>query len=229
MKVLFDAHRDGIFVQGVDGRTPADFARLGNQAGVVNFLEMQLDFRRQPQDDQEPDINGQLPIHRVLQLPSENVSLGTIKLMVEAHHASLTAADNRGCTALHLACRFGDLNIVKYLVGLSRGSPTVALDTADHDGNLPVHIACLRGKLDVVNYILEVSPHGVTVPNTEGKLPIMVLLYDADCARDQNYVDTVDSLVRANPKESLANLSQGLFTNIKESILVGSFCRESCV
>ena len=205
MKLLFDAHPDGIFVQGVDGRTPANFARLGNQAGVVNFLEMQLDFRRQPQDDQEPDINGQLPIHRVLQLPSENVSLGTIKLMVGAHSASLTAADNRGCTALHLACRFGDLNIVKYLVGLIGGSPTVALDTADHDGNLPVHIACLRGKLDVVNYILEVSPHGVTVPNTEGKLPIMVLLYDADCARDQNYVDTVDSLLQANPKESVGS------------------------
>eukprot|EP00956_Cyclotella_meneghiniana_P042602 scaffold248592_cov66-Cyclotella_meneghiniana.AAC.1 len=91
-------------------------ARSGNKANTVHYLETQLELQHQAEEDRNPDINGQLPLHRVLQSPSENVSLGTIKFMVEAHCASVTVADNRGCTPLHYACRFGDLNIVKYLV-----------------------------------------------------------------------------------------------------------------
>eukprot|EP00956_Cyclotella_meneghiniana_P012556 scaffold17853_cov65-Cyclotella_meneghiniana.AAC.8 len=200
VKLLFDAYPDGVFVHN-EGRTPLDYARLNNQADVVHFVETQLRFHRQSQEDQDSDINGQLPLHRVLQ--SENVSLGTIKLMVGVHRASVAVADNRGCIPLHYACRFGDLNIVKYLVGLTEESPTVALDTVDSERNLPLHYACLAGKLDVVNYILDISPRGVFKPNKNKKLPIDLLLFDAVCDRDLQYVNTIDSLIRANPVESL--------------------------
>eukprot|EP00956_Cyclotella_meneghiniana_P014448 scaffold21568_cov33-Cyclotella_meneghiniana.AAC.1 len=178
------------------------------EMGLVDELKLQCEAVL----DRVPDGNGQLPIHRVIS--TRNATLCAIKLMIAANPDSTAVADSQGCIPLHLACRFGTLKIVKYLVGLIGGFPTVALDTVDHDGNLPLHHACLGGKLDIVNYILEVSPGGVTVSNTEaagGKLPITVLLYDADCDRDQYYVDTVDSLLRANPKDSLANLSPGLF------------------
>eukprot|EP00956_Cyclotella_meneghiniana_P022048 scaffold41027_cov53-Cyclotella_meneghiniana.AAC.5 len=77
-------------------------------------------------------------------MKSENVSLGTIKLMVEAHRASVTVADIHGCIPLHYACRLGDLDIVKYLVDNDKNS----LATLDSGGNLPLHHACLAGKPD---------------------------------------------------------------------------------
>eukprot|EP00956_Cyclotella_meneghiniana_P010731 scaffold15044_cov37-Cyclotella_meneghiniana.AAC.3 len=210
VKLLFDAHPDGIFVQDEDGETPVDNAiryRDGDGADVVNFLETQLDFRRQSQDNQEPDINGQLPIHQVLQLPTENVSLGTIKLMVGAHRASVTVADIQGCIPLHYACRFGDLNIVEYLVEQDINS----LTNVDNMGNLPIHHACLGGRPGIVRYILMTTDYGVTVQNNDGKLPIELLLFDAVCARDLQHMDAVDSLLRANPVDSLKVISPGLF------------------
>eukprot|EP00956_Cyclotella_meneghiniana_P033581 scaffold97323_cov40-Cyclotella_meneghiniana.AAC.4 len=210
-KLLFDAHPDGVFVRDEDGKTPVYNARIYHKADADHFFETQLKFHRQAQEDQERDNNGKLPIHRVLQMQNENVSLGTIKLMVEAHSVSVAVADYGGCIPLHYACRLGDLNIVKYLVDKDKNS----LANLDNKGNLPLHHACLAGNPDIVSYILNMTDHGVTVRNHDGKLPIQILLFDAVCDRDLQYVDAVDSLFRANPVDSLAIISPGLFANTK--------------
>eukprot|EP00956_Cyclotella_meneghiniana_P025460 scaffold53208_cov37-Cyclotella_meneghiniana.AAC.3 len=209
VKLLFDAHPDGIFVRDNEGKTPVDIARSHCHADVIDFFEYQFEFHRQAQEYQDPDVNGQLPIHRVQQMKSENVSLGTIKLMVEAHRASVTVANIHGCIPLHLACQFGHVDIVKYLAEEDRNS----LTTLDNGGNLPLHHACLAGKPDIISYILNMTDHGVAVRNNAGKLPIQILLFDAICDRNLQYVDAVDSLFRANPVDSLAIISPGLFAN----------------
>eukprot|EP00956_Cyclotella_meneghiniana_P022045 scaffold41027_cov53-Cyclotella_meneghiniana.AAC.2 len=213
VKLLFDAHPDGIFVRDSHIDTPLEIARFFNKADAVHFFETQLEFHRQAQEDQDPDVNGQLPIHRVLQMQNENVSLGTIKLMVGAHRASVTVADYRGCIPLHYACRLGDLNIVKYLADNDKNS----LATLDSGGNLPLHHACLAGKPDTVSYILDTTDQGVGVRNHDGKLPIQILLFDAICDRELQYVDAVDSLFRANPVDSLAIISPGLYSLLKSN------------
>ena len=206
VKLLFDAHPDGIIIQNNSGDTPMDIASSKNREDIVYFLETQHEWQLQAHDDRVPDESGQLPIHRTLQ--TGLASIGTIKLMVAAHSASVAMADIRGCLPLHLACRFGDLGIVDYLVGLHEDSIT----TADTDENLPLHYACLGGKLDIVNYILENPPSGVSVPNEGGKLPIGLLLFDAVCERDDlKYIDTIHSLLRENPQDSVAILYPGLF------------------
>ena len=193
VKLLFDAHPDGVFVREEYGYTPMVTARDRNKVDVVNFFETQLELRRQAEEDQDPDINGQLPLHRVLQ--SENVSLGAIKLMVGVHRDSLTVTDNRGCIPLHYACRFGDLNIVKYLV---EGNED-ALQIRNSQGEFPLHVACCHGRCNVINYILEKSNHGVSVVNAK-KLPIQALLFDADCDRDSlEFVEAVGRLLFAHP------------------------------
>eukprot|EP00956_Cyclotella_meneghiniana_P003015 scaffold3715_cov60-Cyclotella_meneghiniana.AAC.3 len=193
VKLLFDAHPDAIFVQDGHGLTPMELARSNNQADVVHFLETQLRFHRRSQDDQDPDINGQLPLHRVLE--SEDVSLGAIKLMVGAHRASVAVADNRGCIPLHYACRIGDLNIVKYLV---EGNE-YALQIRNSLGEFPLHVACRHGRCNVINYILEKSNLGVSVVNAK-KLPIQALLFDANCDRDSlEFVEAVGRLLSAHP------------------------------
>eukprot|EP00956_Cyclotella_meneghiniana_P044440 scaffold318559_cov30-Cyclotella_meneghiniana.AAC.1 len=159
-KLLFDEHPDGIFCRNVDGDTPVDIARRSNNpadVNVVHFFETQLEFHRQAQEDQERDNNEQLPIHRVLQMQIENISLGTIKLMVGANPASVTIAAIHGCIPLHLACRFEHLDIVKYLVDKDKNS----LATLDNKGNLPLHHACLAGKPDIITFILNTTDHGV--------------------------------------------------------------------
>eukprot|EP00956_Cyclotella_meneghiniana_P025625 scaffold53751_cov37-Cyclotella_meneghiniana.AAC.2 len=213
VKLLFDAHPDGIFVpvQNEDRYTPVNIARSYHKADEVHFFETQIELHRQAQEDQERDNNGKLPIHRVLQMQNENVSLGTTKLMVGAHSISVAVADYGGCIPLHYACRLGDLNVVKYLVDNDKNS----LANLDSGGNLPLHHACLAGKPDIVSYILNMTDHGVTVRNHDGKLPIQILLFDAVCDRDLQYVDAVDSLFRANPVDSLAIISPGLFANTK--------------
>eukprot|EP00956_Cyclotella_meneghiniana_P010834 scaffold15149_cov37-Cyclotella_meneghiniana.AAC.2 len=205
--LLFDAHPVGIFVQDEDGNTPVDNARSNDKEDVVFFLQTQLEFHRQAHEDQERDNNGQLPIHRVLQMASKNVSLGTIKLMAEAHRASITVADIHECIPLHYACRFDHLDIGMYLVNNYN-----SLTTLDNGGNLPLHHACLAGKPDTINFILKATDHGVAVQNHDGKLPIQILLFDAICDRNLQYVGAVDSLFRANPIDSLAIISPGLFT-----------------
>jgi len=194
VKLLFDAHPDGVFVHDEVAKTPMDIARHYNLADVVHFFETQLALRRQAEEDQDPDVNGQLPLHRVLQ--SENVSLGAIKLMVGVHRASVTVADNRGCIPLHYACRFGDLNIVKYLV---EGNE-YALQIRNSLGEFPLHVACRHGRCNVINYILEKSDHGVSVNIAENKLPIQALLFDANCDRDSlEFVEAVGRLLSAHP------------------------------
>lgn len=195
LKVILDAH--------------PELTLSMDSENLLPFVQMQLVWQCEAVLNRVPDENGQLPIHRVL--ATRDATLFAIKLMIAANPDSTAVADSQGCIPLHLACRFGTLKIVEYLVKLNSDSPTTDLDVIDAGGNLPLHHACLGGNLDIVNYILEACPHGVTVSNTEGKLPITILLFDAGCARDQYHVDTVDSLLRAKPKDSLANLSPGLF------------------
>eukprot|EP00956_Cyclotella_meneghiniana_P038133 scaffold149231_cov20-Cyclotella_meneghiniana.AAC.1 len=55
-----------------------------------------------------------------------------------------------------------------------------SLTNVDHKGNLPLHVR-----------------------NKEKKLPIELLLFDAICDRNLQYVDAVDSFFRANPVDSV--------------------------
>jgi ankyrin repeat protein len=122
--------------------------------------------------------------------------LGTIKLMVADNPASLTAADSRGFIPLHIACKFGHLDIVKYLIDAKEDS----LQATTVRGHLPLHLACLSGKCHVVNYILERSDYGASLP-IHNKLPIELLLSDlASCDRNSlEYVEAVGRLLRLNP------------------------------
>ena len=60
------------------------------------------------------------------------------------------------------------------------GKPTVA----DSRGNYALHHACLSENLEIISYILEQSSHGASVRNSDGKLPIQLLLYDASYCRN---------------------------------------------
>eukprot|EP00956_Cyclotella_meneghiniana_P037541 scaffold140284_cov40-Cyclotella_meneghiniana.AAC.6 len=197
IKFVYDAYPEAIHVKHDDGNgsTPLDDARDNDDFYVVDFFETQLAYEHQAREVLAPDVNGQLPIH--LAIGQRRVSVGTIKLMLAANPNSIIAVDNQGSTPLHLACRAGEIDKVKYLVEVNEG----ILKMCNARGEYPLQIACQYGRCDIINFILENSDHGVSVKNAEKKLPIQVLLFDPILVdRDSlEFVEAVGRLLFAYP------------------------------
>eukprot|EP00956_Cyclotella_meneghiniana_P010048 scaffold13870_cov77-Cyclotella_meneghiniana.AAC.3 len=188
VKPLFDAYPDGILIRNKQGYTPLDHVRSYSimMPKLLHFFESQVEIVNQAIEDPRS-------IHRAFQSDIVSPSLGAIKLAVKP---VTTAADSQGYTLLHLACLEGDLDTAKCLVELDKES----LKTSDANGNLALHHACLRGWCDIIIFLLGESNHGVTVRNSEKKVPIEMLLYEAKCDRNSvEFVAAVDLLLRSCP------------------------------
>lgn len=198
VNLIFDANPGAVFRENNYRRTPLDLARLHNNDDVVSFLESQLELVNQA-------INDPLSMHQLaFQRGIDSVSLGAIKLAAKDNPAITTVTDRNEYTLLHLACREGNLGTVKCLVELDQDS----LKKTDAKGNLALHHACLGGWCDIVIYILGESSYGVTMQNLDKKLPIKLLLCEADCDRNSlGFTAAVDLLLRSCP-DTLLDLSR---------------------
>ena len=194
-KRVFDLYPQAIYMRNVGRRTPLDDARRANQMEKALFFEFQLNFLRQAiQPQSDPHGRWQLPIHKAVQ--NENVSMGTIKMLIADDPDSLMLVDKQGSTPLHIACQVGDIDVVKLLVETNEDF----LRVVNSRGEFPLHIACSHGNCHVINYILDKSDHGVSVKNAYNQLPIQVVLFEADCNRNSlDFVEAVGRLLYANP------------------------------
>jgi ankyrin repeat protein len=201
VELVYNANPDAIFIRDNDGDLLAlDLARYCNKQDVVAFLETQLQFVLRAREELLPNDNGEYLIHQAVE--SSVVAVGTIKLIVQANPQSLRLADSQGRTSMHIACKVGKLEAVKYFAEADAS----LFQTSDFKGNLPLHLACREGKCNIVSYILEKSTHGASIKNGkrgDGKLPLQLLLFgagfDDEKRHSLEYVDAVDSLVRAHP------------------------------
>jgi ankyrin repeat protein len=165
---------------------------------IISFFQYQLARVDEARNDATPDERGQLPIHRALM--NVNLSVGTVKLMLDGNPHSSLIADGIGQTPLCIACRHCNVVVIKYLVEVCEDS----LRINDASGELPLHIACRNGMCNVVKWILEKSDAGLSVQNNEGKIPIQLFLYNTNPFCDRNsleYVQAVYMLLRANPTD----------------------------
>ena len=139
-------------------------------------------------------MNGELPIHRVIQ--NRELLPGNIKQMLKANPTSANVADDQGNIFLNKAFNRGDNDIIEYLIKANSES----LKVSDSRGNCALHRACLAGKCNIINCILELSTHGSSARNSERNLPIQLLLYHAECNRDSlEFMGAVHSLFIAYP------------------------------
>jgi hypothetical protein len=194
VKVVFDAYPEAIYAQC--GETPLQLARRDeSRVALESFFESQLEFLRKFAEVRTQDGNGQLLlIYRGLF--NKDLSPGTIKLMVKANPAIIHAADSGGRIPLHAACQIGDFVIAKYLIETNVDS----LEVYDLEGNCALHHACLGSNCDLINFILEKSNHGASARNSDGKLPIQMLLHDSVCNRNcLEYVSALYGLLLAYP------------------------------
>lgn len=218
---LFNAYPEAIFIENGLGRKPLDIAQGGSpyysecrlDYSVAEFLEFQLDLEYQARHVTTPDVNGELPIHIALQ--RRNAPLGTTKLMVAANPTSLSVADHYGLIPLHIESYYGNLDVVKFLVEKNR----TTLVACDLIGNYPLHQACRGGNCAVISYILAQTTQGASLRNSDGKLPIEILLYeggdlydfDSDGLRryTHEYTEAVYHLLCAHP-HAVAELAESI-------------------
>ena len=202
VRLVFDAYPQAVYVQNNLGKTPLDFAEeFGYSNDYVYFdeLSFQLLFVVQARQVRIPHRMGQLPLHSAVQ--NDNVSLGTVKLMVEANPDSIRHADRRGMIPLHIACQVGNIEIVKFLMKANEESQNM------RDNDFALHHACIGGRCDIVNSVLSQTTRGAS-QNMDGKLPIEYLLYDAECDRESHdYIEAVYHLLCVYP-DSMVELME---------------------
>jgi len=199
IQVLYDAYPEAIFASDADGDTPLDNAQRNGNQPAIDFLQTQLEYASQAQDEAAmttSDDDGWLPLHHALK---DNVPLGSIKLLTRANPAAVQVADQNGAYPLHIACEFGSVKVVQLLVELAG----VTLNNVDTKNNYPLHYACRRGNLGIVNYLLEANVPSVSDRNNDNKLAIHLLFECGSVIFDREsmeYVETVWQLLLTNPE-----------------------------
>ena len=194
MKVLFDAHPEAIENNGIT----SNIHRFDQQ--VQAFINSELVYARLAKDHRlmtTADDNGQLPLHRALQI---NVRLGSIKLLVNGNPLALRAIDNDFAMPLHIACEHHDsAGVVPYLIERH----TLALEAVDRQGNTVLHYACRGAKHGNIGLLLETyDAVSVSKRNADGKLPIDLLWESKEVSDRESveYTESVFRLLRANPE-----------------------------
>jgi len=186
IKAIYDAHPEAI-----EENTIASNIHDRHQL-VQSFINSNLLFALEAKDQDHmttPDGNGELPLHTALE---NNVTLGSIKLLVKGNPLALRSPNSSGVLPLHMACQHHDsASVVQYLVGLD----TSTLDAVDRDGNTALHHAC-RAQFEIITMLLEkYGAASVSKMNAHGKLPID-LLFVSDRVRDRESIDFTESVFR---------------------------------
>jgi len=192
--LLYDAHPEAI----EDNMIEFLFDKFPEQ--IQDFITTQLAYARPSRDPTFMSTrvgNGQLPLHLALR---DDVTLGSIKLLVKGNPVAVQTPDDSGALPLHVACQHNDSpKVVDFLVGLDPNT----LTAVDRGGNTALHVACHGAKYDTIALLLE-KYDAVSVSTTNGHnmLPIHLLLEsDAIDSRedDSKYTESIFRLLRAYP------------------------------
>ena len=191
VKAIYDAHPEAIEDNGM--------IELLDENHFSPFLNSQLAYARQAKDHRQmmtPDDNGRLPLHRAL---ANNVTLGSIKLLVKGNPSAIRIIDDSGALPLHVACQYHDsASVVQHLLDLNLRT----LRAVDYDNNTALHLACSGAKYDIIALLLE-SNNAVPASKQNGhkKLPIELLWESSVVDRDSiEYTGSVYRVLKAYPE-----------------------------
>jgi hypothetical protein len=203
IKEIYDAYPEAI----EDDRIASDINEFHQQ--VQTFINGELVYARQAKDLRlmtTPDDSGQLPLHTAIQ---NNVSLGSIKLLVKGNPLAAQSLDISSRLPLHVACEHhASPSVVQYLVGLDIST----LSSVDSEGNTALHFACRGAKYDTIAMFLDkYDAASVSKRNSQKKLPID-LLWESNEVLDREsieYTESVFRLLKAYP-ETLVNIDMNM-------------------
>jgi hypothetical protein len=187
LQILYDAHPDAIEDNEVTSNVD------GFCAEVQTFLNSQLTYARQARDRTlmtTRDENGQLPLHRALR---DNITLGSIKLLVKGNPSAISCNDNIGMMPLHVACQHHESpSVIEYLINLD---PT-SLHRKDLDDNTALHYACRSANHAIIALLTDkYGAASVSKRNAHGQLPIDLLFASREVS-DRESVECTESIFR---------------------------------
>lgn len=175
VEYLFDVHPVAILERNRAGKLPLEIVRsyANRSKEICDFLQEHTDIANEAKDlDAMTTIDefGCLPLHQAM---LRRYRLGAVKLIVDGNPSAVQATtnDDYGSLPLHLACQYGNVAVVDYLVKLDGSS----LGQSDRNGDTPIHCACFGGNLSAINALLEKQPQPVSQLNADEKLPIHLL------------------------------------------------------
>ena len=169
-------------------------------AEILSFLKKQQAYVRQFKTKAcalfNKDENGRVLLHHAL---TGGASLGSVKLLLQGNPTALYIADNNGVTPVHLACQFGTVDIVQYLVDPHNG----CLKTLDANNNSTLHYACLGEYVCVVSYLIQKESAFVSTRNSDGKIPFQLLTESGADSQSTAFVEAAWLLLIAHPETVL--------------------------
>ena len=97
--------------------------------------------------------NNSLPLHEAVQNHNDGLNIAT--LLYNTYPEAISSKDQNGAIPIHLAAKFGNLDILKYIYNLFPRGSTIK----DSEGLLPIHYAAERTflKTEIVNFLVEVT------------------------------------------------------------------------
>ena len=99
-----------------------------------------------------------------------------VNVLIQTHfkrrNIDLKAAKMNGWNLLHLACHYGDLDVVKIL----SGRKLTDIYAKTNYGETPLHIACNKENIDVVKHLLELESIKIYIGDNNGKSALDIAL-----------------------------------------------------
>lgn len=136
---------------------------LGNTAAHLaahyKHEEFLLLLRDQGCDFTVKNLDNRTPLHLAAAGKNDKV-IRAIK-----NEKNLMEIDNRGDTALHIASRNSDEQVLEVFFPM--------VSTVNDDGNSPLHVACMYGNLKAVTYFIQ-KRENIELRNAFGQTPILL-------------------------------------------------------
>jgi hypothetical protein len=169
---------------------------------ILDFVEKQKEYCALARQGDEhlttPDEHGRLLLHKAL--ADKDVSLGTIKMIVDKQDAAVRVDDNDGLYPLHIAAMNCTVDILCHVLGLD----TSAVNKVDNEGNNILHAACKTGNLKAVEYIIHRHGSLASKANNKGQFPIVTLLdkdgKEGDITKTAEYTGVILKMLLAYPE-----------------------------
>ena len=147
-----------------NGYTILHLACAHNQLEIAKFLISKYNHEL-------VDRHGNQPLHIACNI-SHSVELVTY--LVEEVHCDINAKGQNDCTALHIACKWNDLQIVKFLTS----KPDCDREIEDKYGQKPLYIACTQSNnIDLVKYLVDEAGCNINAKGLNGYTALHAACY----------------------------------------------------
>ena len=174
VRLLLDATNCDVDVKNEDGFSPFLITCCKNsylmESKVIEVLQLLSDARCNVSLTTNKGETAIMLLCRWVKLRCEELT----KYLVNSCGCDLSATDQSGNTALHIACTENNANFIEALVNEETGANCMKIKNVD--GNTPLHLACLQNNIRIASIILSVSKEELYTLNNSLCFPFQLCI-----------------------------------------------------